>query len=176
MVRPVKNVGVQFDLPQIIGTEINYYFVCERKLWFFSRHITMEHNSQHVEIGRILHEESFKREKKEILIDGTIMVDFSSKELTIHETKSTTAIDEASRYQVLYYIYYLEKKGVEGVKGIIHYYKNRQKEQVFLTDNERKKLDEIIERIEEVKNLGYPPEGAETKICKKCSYYELCFC
>ena len=111
-------------------------------------------DSQYIEIGKILHEESFKREKKEILIDGTIMVDFSSR-TTIHETKSTTAIDEASVTGALLYII-LRRKVFTGVKGIIHYYKNRQKEQVLLTDNERKKLDEIIERVEEIKNLAIP--------------------
>jgi len=139
-------------------------------------HITMEQNSEYVEIGKILHEESFNREKKEILIDSTIMVDFSGKELTIHETKSTTAMDDASRYQVLYYIYYLEKKGIEGVKGIVHYYKNRSTEQVLLTDEDREKLEEIIKGIEEIKKLSHPPAKDKTKICSKCSYYELCFC
>lgn len=164
------------DLPYITGTEINYYLVCRKKLWFFTRYITMEQNSGRVEIGKILHEESFNREKKEILIDGTIMVDFSGRDLTIHETKSTNAMDDASRYQVLYYIYYLEKKGIEGVKGVIHYYKNRDTEEVVLTDEEREKISHMIKEIQKIKGCAQPPAAQKTKVCNKCSYYELCYC
>ncbi len=34
--------------PIFIGTQINYYFVCQRKLWLFSHNLTMEHTSDTV--------------------------------------------------------------------------------------------------------------------------------
>lgn len=165
-----------FDLPHVTGTEINYYLVCRKKLWLFTRQLTMEQNSQKVEIGKTIHEDSFKREKKEVLIDDTIMIDFAGKQLTIHETKSTNAMDEASRYQILYYIYYLEKKGIEGVRGVVHYYKNKSTEEVCLMDVDRDNLDAIIKGIEKIKNSDLIPEVQRTKLCDKCSYFELCYC
>lgn len=167
---------IKHELPHITGTEVNYYHVCKRKLWFFVKQITMEQNSQIVEIGKIIHEGSFERKKKELLIDNTITIDFSGNELTIHETKSTKSMDEASRYQLLYYIYYLEKKGIEGVKGIVHYYKNKSTETIYLTDSHRKSLDLIMKGIEEIKHSDVAPQIMKTKICDKCSYFELCFC
>lgn len=169
-------MSTYIDLPRITGTEINYYFVCPKKLWFFSRQLVMEHTSQSVEIGKAIHEDSFQREKKEVLIDDTIAIDFANKSLTIHETKSTKAMDDASRYQLLYYIYYLEKKGIEGVRGIVHYYKNRSTEEVCLTDEDREKLDMVMKSVRNIKNAVLPPDVEKKKACNKCSYYELCFC
>lgn len=169
-------MDVLIDLPHVTGTEINYFFVCRKKLWLFSRQITMEHNSQKVEIGRTIHEESFKRENKEMLIDDTITVDFTGRQLTIHETKSTKAMDEASRYQLLYYMYYLEKKGIEGLKGVVHYYKNRSTEEIHLTDMDRAKLDGMMKEIEEIKRSDSVPAVERIKACDRCSYFELCYC
>jgi len=39
------------------GTHINYYFICQRKLYLFDHHVTMEHTSDLVDLGRLMHEE-----------------------------------------------------------------------------------------------------------------------
>lgn len=169
-------MNTYIDFPRVTGTEVNYYLICKKKLWLFSRQITMEQSSQKVEIGRVIHEESFQREKKEILIDDTIAIDFAEKQLTIHETKSTKAMDKASRYQLLYYLYYLEKKGIEGIKGVVHYYKNRTTEEISLTEEDRNELDTIIKAVEEIKHAASPPYVERTRLCDKCSYFELCCC
>lgn len=158
------------------GVEINYYYVCKRKLWYFTHGISMEHNSTRVEIGKEVHEESFNRNKKEIMIDNLICLDFIDKELVINETKLTKAMDTASKYQILYYIYYLEKKGVDGVKGVLHYPKSKRKEVIELTDDDRLALEETIKAIYIIKNQNSVPPLENSKKCKKCSYYELCYC
>ena len=61
---------------QITGIMVYYYFVCKRKLWYFTNNINMEQNSELVEIGKILDETSYAREDKSILIDNTINIDF----------------------------------------------------------------------------------------------------
>jgi CRISPR-associated exonuclease Cas4 len=157
----------------ITGTEVNYYFVCKRKLWYFTHGITMEQNSEYVELGKIIHEESYKREKKEILIDGTIKLDFIDKEMTIHETKKSKSMSEATKYQLLYY---LKLKGVSEVKGIVHYPKSRRKEKVELNENDEKILKEVFQNIINIKSEVNPPKLIESSICKKCSYYDLCYC
>ena len=62
-------------ISKINGTQINYYFICKTKLWLFSHNIQLEHESESVKLGKILHEDSFKREKGH-LIDNLINVDF----------------------------------------------------------------------------------------------------
>ena len=44
---------------RVTGTAINYLFVCPRKLWFFQNHIEMEHTSDRVAMGQLLHEQSY---------------------------------------------------------------------------------------------------------------------
>ena len=71
----------------ITGEMIYYYFVCQRKLWYFVNEINMEQNSELVSIGKILDETSYKREKKSILIDNTINIDFIKNGAILHEVK-----------------------------------------------------------------------------------------
>jgi CRISPR-associated exonuclease Cas4 len=52
------------------GTEVAYYFVCARKLWFFAHNIQCEQDSDAVRHGKHIHETSYKRKKKEIDVDG----------------------------------------------------------------------------------------------------------
>jgi len=159
----------------ITGTEINYYFVCKHKLWLFTHGINMEHNSDYVDIGKSLHENSFQRENKEILLDGHVKIDFIKNQLEIHETKKSKAMEEATKYQVLYYIYYLKIKGVDKVKGVIHYMDNHSKEEIALSEQDESEIKELIKEINKIKLSDKPPAKTKSKICTKCSYYELCF-
>ena len=44
------------------GTQINYYFICQRKLWLFAKRIDMEQNSEIVAVGKFISESTYKRE------------------------------------------------------------------------------------------------------------------
>lgn len=161
---------------QATGVEINYYFVCRRKLWFFTHGMNMESNSTLVEIGKEVHQTSYQRKKKEIIIDNLICLDFVEREFVINETKLSKSMEEATRYQVLYYIYYLEKKGVQGLTGVIRYPKTKRVERITLKQEDRELIDNVIKCIYKIKNMPVPPPVEKERKCKKCSYYELCFC
>jgi CRISPR/Cas system-associated exonuclease Cas4 (RecB family) len=47
---------------RITGTEINYLFVCHRKLWLFHHHIEMEHTSDYVALGQLQEPKHFSEE------------------------------------------------------------------------------------------------------------------
>ena len=47
----------------ITGIMVYYYFICERRLWYFANQINMEQNSELVQIGKIIDETTYKREK-----------------------------------------------------------------------------------------------------------------
>ena len=61
---------------KISGVMFYYYFVCKRKLWYFSQGIAMEQNNEDVAIGKLIDAKSYSREKKQILIDDTINIYF----------------------------------------------------------------------------------------------------
>lgn len=105
----------------ISGIMIYYYFICQRKLWYFLNEINMEQNSELVSIGKIIDETTYSREKKGILIDNTINVDFIRNGAVLHEIKKTKSIEEAGIWQIKYYMYYLEKRGVKSVQAQIDY-------------------------------------------------------
>lgn len=161
---------------KINGTQINYYFICKTKLWLFSHNIQLEHESENVKLGKLLHDDSFKREK-DFLIDNLINVDFIklTDSVEIHEVKKTQKMDKSHEYQLLYYMHYLKnEKDIENIKGYLDYPKNRKKKEVFLTKEKEEELIEIIEDIDKI-NSKEMPQPQKSKICRKCAYFEFCF-
>ena len=160
----------------INGTQINYYFICKTKLWLFSHNIKLEHESDNVRLGKILHEDSFKREK-DYLIDNLINVDFIklTDYVEIHEVKKTQKMDISHEYQLLYYMYYLKnKKDIVNIKGYLNYPNSRKKEEIFLTKEKENELIKIIDDIHRI-NKYEMPKPKKKRICNKCAYFEFCF-
>ena len=105
----------------ITGTHINYYFICKRKLWLFSRGLQMEQTSDTVLLGKLIDESSYERKDKAIDIDGTIVIDWlDEKTGIIHEVKKSDSMEDAHRWQVLYYLWYLKQKGVKIADDKLH--------------------------------------------------------
>lgn len=157
------------------GTQVNYYFVCHRKLWLFSYGLDMEHTSDVVYMGKLISEESYQREKKELLIDGAIKIDFLGRDGVIHEVKKSDKVEQAHEYQLLYYLYYLKQKGIANVHGEINYPKLRKKLLVQLTDETEAKLKAVLKQMESIIHQPQSPPLLKISFCKKCSYFELCW-
>lgn len=153
------------------GTQIYYYFIDFKRLWYFSKGILMEHNSDLVKIGKIVSEETFKRNKKEIQI-GRIKIDFYRKNLEIHEVKKSSKFKEASKWQLIYYLYVLKKLGVN-CKGILNFPTERRIEKVYLTPELEEKMEKILNEIKTIVSLPKPPKTKESQKIKKSSYWEL---
>jgi CRISPR-associated exonuclease Cas4 len=160
------------------GTQVNYFMVCKTKLWLFSHFVTMEQSSDLVSYGKLVHETSYGSQKKEIVIDNRIAIDFVQKgdTLILHEVKKGKRLEKAHRYQLLYYLYYLnELKGMEKVGGEIDYPLLRKKERVELTEDVKEEMRSILNGIQEVIALPEPPQPSYLKICRKCAYFEFCW-
>ena len=132
---------------QITGIMIYYYFVCERKLWYFLNQINMEQNSELVTIGKVLDEVSYANEKKGVLIDNTINIDFIKDGAILHEVKKTKSIEEAGIWQIKYYMYYLEKRGVKNIEAKIDYPLLRETKEVELEEKDKKILENVIKNM-----------------------------
>ena len=159
----------------ITGLMVYYYEVCKRKLWYFVNEIQLEENNSNVILGKLLEENTYTRDEKKINIDGVINIDFIRSKKVLHEIKKSNSIEPASLLQVQYYLYYLEKKGLVGLKGILDYPLLKQTVEVNLTDKDRENLDNIIIGIKEILRKGSPPALEKNGICKKCAYFDLCF-
>ena len=160
------------------GTHFNYFYVCPRKLWLFANGINMEHTSDLVSEGKLIHETSYPQRPEryeELEIDGIKLDFYDARNKVIHEIKKSDKVEDAHEWQLKYYIHVLERNGVEGVTGILEYPTLRQTTKVELTDADRKKIAEIETAIEKLLASDECPPCIESKICKQCSYYEFCY-
>ena len=163
---------------QITGTHFNYYQVCQRKLWLFSNCITMEHNSDLVYEGKLVHEDSYPQRSskyEEIELDG-IKVDFYDvKNKVIHEIKKSDKVKKAHEWQLKYYIYVFERNGINDVSGILEYPLLRKTEEVILSDIDREEIKKMETEIRCVIESETCPPLLEKRLWKKCSYFDFCF-
>ena len=159
---------------KVQGVKINYYYVCKRKLWLFSKGITMEQTNDRVLSGKTIHENSYPRqEKKEVLVDGLLKLDIVDGDY-IREVKISSKMSKPDRMQLLYYLYYLKQKGIKK-RGLINYVKEKRVEEVELTPENEKEIEKILKEINTIVNCDNPPQVKELSYCKKCAYYELCY-
>ena len=164
----------------ITGTYVNYYFHCQRHLWLFAKNIRFEKTSEDVAIGKLISENTYEREKHEIHIennDNDVVLDFfDRKRKVIHEVKKSKKMEELHIWQVKYYLFILEKIGIADVKGEIDYPKIKKKIDVKLLDEDKKQIEDSIVKINETLSSSIPPPVIKKPYCKKCSYYEFCYC
>jgi len=163
---------------QITGTHFNYYQICKRKLWLFANGINMEHTSDLVYEGKLIHEKSYPQRPEryeELEIEGCKIDFYDARNKVVHEIKKSDKVETAHEWQVKYYIYVLERNGIEGVSGILEYPDLRHKSYVELTDEDRTGIKTIEKDIESIVTSDACPPVINGKICKNCSYYEFCY-
>lgn len=156
------------------GLMVYYFHICDRKLWFSNHDIAMENENEDVKIGKFLDDETYRRERKQILINNEINLDFFKSKGEIHEVKKSRKIEDASIWQVKYYLYYLEKEGIFNITAKIDYPLLKKNVSIELSETDRKALDEKIEKIKEINASQFPPQYKLKGYCKKCAFYDLC--
>lgn len=169
------------------GTEVHYYALCPRKLWWFSHGLEQEHagdasgttGHDNVEQGTLLHDRAYPdARKKNILIDDLLRLDFTEGG-AIHEIKKSrggTKAYHATRLQLLYYLLYLKhEKGIETV-GVIDWPKEKRRETVQLTPEAETEVQAAVEGVCRVRALPVAPFVPKPMtLCAKCAYQELCW-
>ncbi len=161
---------------KVTGTLIWYYFVCKREVWLMAREVTPFEENDLLEIGRLIHENSYKKEKKEVeLFSMKIdVIKKSNSKLLIGEMKKSSSYLLPSKMQLLFYLYNLRKMGIYA-EGELLIPKERKKEKVNLTEESEKKIKEAINKIEEIVASPLPPVAMKTRFCNKCAYKDFCF-
>lgn len=160
---------------KVTGVMIYYYFVCKRKLWYFCHEIRMEAENEDVLLGKLLDESSYGKNEKHINIDNVINIDFIRDQKELHEVKKSRSMEEAGIWQIKYYLYYLQKRGVENLKGKVDYPLLKEVRMIELTEEDCIRLEAILLDVAEIRGRSCPPSVEQQKICKRCSYFDLCF-
>ena len=158
----------------IRGVQVNYYFVCKTKLWLFSHNVGMEHESDLVKLGKLLHLSVFERYEKEVQI-GSIAIDVVRKGdvIEITEIKRSDKYEKAHEFQTLYYVYYLKRLGLKA-KATITYPKLKKTVKIYLNDEKERVLEEVLKDIDRIIKGDIPKPEYSGK-CRTCAYFEFCF-
>jgi CRISPR-associated exonuclease Cas4 len=159
----------------ITGLSIHYFYYCHRKLWLYSHGIKMEHVSELVTDGKILHEESYERrsEKFKNIDIGAGVIDYADiKRNLIFETKRSSSNIKTAEMQLKLYLYILDD---EKLQGVIEIPRERKRINVILTRSDKLIIKNDIDKIKEIVNFTTIPNKLENNKCKKCSYFEYCY-
>src|SRR6056297_3171769 len=140
----------------VIPTLFWYYKICKREVWLMAHAIEPNQENENIIIGNLIHENSYKREKKEIDF-GNSKFDILKKEndeLVIVEVKKSSKYQEASTYQLYYYLLILKRQGISA-KGE---YRVPKENKIIL-----------------LKYRDIAPRPEKNKYCWKCAYKEYCW-
>ncbi len=161
---------------KITGNLVNAYFICHRKVWLFAHEINPSLDNPYLEIGTLIGEQSYKREKKEIQA-GNMKIDLIKKEngnIVVAEIKKSSKGEKAATMQLLFYLYQLRQKGIEA-NGELLIPKERKKISVELTEENEKELKKAFADIKEILKMETPPPLKKISFCKNCAYSEFCW-
>lgn len=162
----------------LTGTHFNYYQVCKRKLWLFANGINMEHTSDLVYEGKLIHEESYPQRSakyEEVELDGIKVDYYDTLHKVIHEIKKSDKVDVAHEWQLKYYMYVFEQNGIEGVSGVLEYPVLRKRDIVLLSDVDREMIGEMKADIKRIIESDVCPPLEKRRICRNCSYLDFCY-
>lgn len=159
-----------------IPTLIWYYYICPREVWLMSRQLEPAQENPFIEIGRLISEESYKRDRKEIHLENMVIdiLKTAGEEIIIGEVKKSSRYKKAARMQLAYYLLRLKRLGIEA-KGQLLFPKERKKLTIELTPELEVELKEAQNRIKEIIALDIPPLPHKIKFCKRCGYQEFCW-
>ncbi|RYL93713.1 CRISPR-associated protein Cas4 [Sporolactobacillus sp. THM19-2] len=156
------------------GLHIQYYVVCKRKLWLYSKNINLAPDNDKVLEGAVLHDRAYRQVKeRDIHIDNQIQIDAIDKQY-IREVKNSSKMIEADQWQLIFYLYELKKRGINK-KGLIQYTKERKTEEIELTPNKVTELKKMVNEIEQIIYQTKPPKFVKKRYCKSCAYHDFCF-
>ena len=160
----------------ISGSFIQAYFICNRQVWLMSRHLIGYQEHDFLKIGRLLAGETYKREKKEVRIEGGVldMIRKKGKDLVIVEIKKSSKMLYAGKMQLLYYLHRLKNKGIQA-SGELRIPKEKKVELISLTPDNENQLTAIIGKINDIISLAKPPPPQRIKFCNTCSSAEFCW-
>jgi len=161
---------------RISGVMVQYYVACTRELWFFTHQINMNYDNDDILTGRLIHERSYAKERKNIQLDGVCFdIVHQGEENVVFEIKKSSKLSEPALYQLYYYLYYLKHVFGQEFTGVVLYPKERRREVLRLDEEKEIEIANILRGIEEVAAMEKPPKRVKKPYCKGCSYYELCF-
>jgi len=163
-------------MQKITGTLIWYYYICPREVWLMAHELNPNQEDPFLEIGRLLHQDTYRREKKEITV-GNMKIDLIKRrdgETVVGEVKKSSRFERSATMQLSFYLCRLKQAGINA-KGELLIPKEKKKISVELTPDIEDELKQTFHHIKEIINQDNPPEPVKNKYCSNCAYKEFCW-
>ncbi len=140
------------------------------------RQINPFQDNEFLELGRLIHDDSYRREKHEILVDNMKydMIKKGNDSYIIAEIKKTSKYEKAALMQLSYYLYRLYQKGLI-LKGQLLIPREKKKIEVVLDDSIIKEIETVVNNIYKIIFESSPPKLKKIPFCKNCAYQDLCW-
>lgn len=163
---------------KIAPSIFNAFNICPRQAWLMSRQMTADQENSFIDIGRLIDETSFEREKKKIyLADIGAMIDMVTKKdgtYFIAEIKKSSGTLPTGIFQLKYYLFLLRKKSIM-VKGIIKIPKEKKSIEVELTQDDCETIERKLKELGVILEQEKPPLAKWLGVCPKCGHLEFCW-
>ncbi len=141
-----------------------------------ARRIEPSQENPFIEIGRLISEESYKRERKEIRLEN-IVIDIlrrGHEQVIIGEVKKSSRYEKSAMMQLAFYLSKIKEMGVKA-KGELLFPKEKKKLEVELTSEIENELKDVENNILKIINTELPPKAEKNRFCKNCGYNEFCW-
>jgi len=161
---------------EVTGTLVWYYAICPREAWLMAHEIEPEREFELLAEGRLNQETHYKRATKELSLPG-MRLDQVRREgghLIVSEVKKSSRFLPATRLQLGYYLWRLDKEEIEA-SGEILVPAERKREVVELTLELIEEVKGIMARISALIEESTPPPAERIPFCKRCAYAEFCW-
>jgi len=162
---------------RITGTLIWYAMICDREVWLMAHELEPDRDHARLEWGRFLGEMAYPRSRKrEIALPGMKLdlVERQGARLVVGEIKASSRFVEATRMQMLFYLWRLREMGVKA-EGELRFPEERRRERVVLDAEAEARLRAVMERVEAIVQQPLPPPAKRIRYCRACAYREFCW-
>lgn len=156
----------------------NAFEVCQYQAWLMEHGIIADQHNSFIEIGNLLDDTSYKRDRKNIDLAGfPAKIDIITKNngdyLIVEVKKSSKSLDSAI-WQLKYYLYILKKKNLD-FKAKLKIPEERKNIDIFLSEKDIQEIDKKLILIKKVILKERAPSKKRIKFCSSCGHNEFCW-
>lgn len=159
---------------RVTGVMMQYYHVCERELWFASRHLEIDRENPNVVRGTRVDDTAYSEDRRHLSL-GMIAIDLLQDGRVV-EVKPSSTLEEPARMQLSYYLWYLDEVADVSRTGVLAHPTERRRETVELTEDRRQRVESAIRSIHDIVSRESPPAAVEKPYCSACAYHDFCWC
>jgi len=141
-----------------------------------ARQIVPAQDNPWLQIGKLISEESFKRELKEVQLENVKfdLISHQGGNLLCVEVKKSSRFLDSARMQLLFYLQKLKSYGINAL-GELRVPAEKKRISVELTPEAEVELGKAKAEIEKIIAKPHPPALKKNKYCPKCGYQEFCW-